>query len=348
MFSKKVGPSVKIVLVYMSAIPLFISCGGGGGGGSSTPTTSTVAITSDNAVPVASEILTSGSLLSESAQGTGENLTGAVSTDQAKGLGIVDVVFSQMKNIQQNEADLLGDSSATGVMQNGTMQCDLGGSVSATVNDRDNSGTLSTGDSISMTFTNCSMSADGGVGTMNGRMSMEIHSISGDLVNSGSFDVGVTMTSMVMNLPEVSATLSGDMRLQMTFSGSSLNFTASGTRLSYSEANRARTLAHYSLYLSTPNAMATWTYRYRGSLQSSQVLGGTVSFQSMADLTGSSTDFPSAGQIEVTGTKPEGAENNSSLYMTVLNNTTVQLDIDANGDGVYEDTQMVAWSQLIL
>ena len=87
---------------------------------------------------------------------------------------------------------------------------------------------------------------------------------------------------------------------------------------------------------------------FSGTLTSSRTIGGTVSFQTTVPFSGSTFNYPDTGELEATGAKPAGAAFNSSLYLTVLTNTQVQLEIDADGDGVYEDTQIVTWDQISL
>ena len=353
MFSKKLEHRIEIMVISFCCSIFLISCGGGGGGGGSAPSVAasapTTAITSGNAVQVSSEVLAASSVVSENAQDTAQSVTGAVSTVQARNMGIVDLIIWQVEKNQELETVLLPDQQIVGAVYNNALACDFGGNVSGSWNDVDNNSALSSGDSFTFTYNNCRMESNGTLGTISGSMSMHFNAFSaGDGIN-GSFDVSVTLNNLVLILPGDTETVHGDMRLSANFSIQSLAFTATGKSLSYVDgSNVSRTLANYSMTFSTPDALLTWSYRFNGKLTCSQTLGGTISFQTIVPFSGSSTDYADSGELEVTGAIPAGAQYNSSLYITVRSNTEVQLDIDADGDGTYEDTRVVGWNQLTL
>jgi hypothetical protein len=335
------------------ALCFLISCGGGGGGGGveGAPggTTPTLAVTNDNAVAVAAEVVEASSVISQNVETT-QNFTGAVSTGEVKGMGVVDLVSWQVKKIKENEAELASAPQPVGAVQTETVACDFGGTMTVSLNDADNNLELSAGDSLSTTMYNCGVDTGNGMGSMNGGMDMRINSISGDFINSGIMDVSVTYRNLVMDIPgDYYSKVNGDMRLVMEFSDSFMGFTASGSSFSYSDSNNFnRTMANYSMSISTSDGMTTGSITISGALTSSQTLGGTIVFETVVPFSISNSDFPDAGEIVVTGTKPEGAEFATSLYMTVLSNTDVQLEVDADGDGIYEYSLVVGWDQLTL
>jgi len=49
---------------------------------------------------------------------------------------------------------------------------------------------------------------------------------------------------------------------------------------------------------------------------------------------------PTSGTVLITGYQ-------SKLRMTVVNTTTVRLELDANNDGTYESTRDIPWSELL-
>jgi hypothetical protein len=51
-------------------------------------------------------------------------------------------------------------------------------------------------------------------------------------------------------------------------------------------------------------------------------------------------DAPQSGTVLVTGYQ-------SKLRMTVLNTTTVRLELDANNDGAYESTLDIPWTEFL-
>jgi hypothetical protein len=50
--------------------------------------------------------------------------------------------------------------------------------------------------------------------------------------------------------------------------------------------------------------------------------------------------YPTSGQIVATGAV-------GSLRTTALNTTNVQIELDANGDGIYEASKVVLWTALL-
>jgi hypothetical protein len=51
--------------------------------------------------------------------------------------------------------------------------------------------------------------------------------------------------------------------------------------------------------------------------------------------------YPSQGQLLITGA------SGSTLLVTALNSTQVQLQVDANGDGTVDSTTTATWASLI-
>jgi hypothetical protein len=51
--------------------------------------------------------------------------------------------------------------------------------------------------------------------------------------------------------------------------------------------------------------------------------------------------YPSSGVLLITGAA------NSKLKLTAISSSQVVEDLDANGDGIYEESSTVAWSSLM-
>ena len=75
-----------------------------------------------------------------------------------------------------------------------------------------------------------------------------------------------------------------------------------------------------------------------GSLTSTE-LNGTVEFETLASFVVIADDNPSAGQLFI-------SDGNSSVLATVLDNLSVQLEVDEDADGTAETTLVVAWDDL--
>jgi hypothetical protein len=74
-----------------------------------------------------------------------------------------------------------------------------------------------------------------------------------------------------------------------------------------------------------------------GTLDSTQ-LSGVVIYSTPTLLQGFDSDYPSSGQFLVTG-------DNSSTRLTA-EGVTVLVEIDADGDGIYEEMINTTWAEL--
>ena len=341
--------SLGIISIFFSFF--IISCGGGGGGGGTTPTptpTPTAVITTDNVVEVAAEVFGSADIVTQGAD-TSQIALGVDVTMQNQNIGITDLIIWQVQDIEENKTELFSQTYVTGVIISDTVPCDEG-SMSLSINDADNNDELSAGDSITATYNSCGINTSEGVFYYNGVMSMTFNSFSGDFINSVTFDVTTTFTNLLIDIPDDSAEVTGDMRLYFSFSGNNVVMMASGNSFSYTDVNGiTRTLTNYTLDISSSDNMASSTLIYDGTLSDSQTLGGPIVFETVTPFTVTSTsNYPSSGQLIAEGGKPEGAQFASSFQLTVIDNGQVQLEVDSDGDGVYENSKTVDWTQVDL
>jgi hypothetical protein len=71
-------------------------------------------------------------------------------------------------------------------------------------------------------------------------------------------------------------------------------------------------------------------------------IGGRVTVTTLVPLTAlSGDDYASAGVVKIVGA------SGSTVLATVIDDTQVQLRLDANGDGTYESTTDVPWATLL-
>jgi hypothetical protein len=67
-----------------------------------------------------------------------------------------------------------------------------------------------------------------------------------------------------------------------------------------------------------------------------------VSFSTPTTIVRRGTDmYPYTGVLLISGA------SNSALRLTVISNSQVQEDLDANGDGTYEGATIVNWNTLL-
>jgi hypothetical protein len=91
----------------------------------------------------------------------------------------------------------------------------------------------------------------------------------------------------------------------------------------------------------TETAPIAATVTINGSFSATSI-GGRVTVSTLQPIRQLATDpFPSSGQVLVTGA------NNSRLRITVISNTQVRLELDADGDGTFESNNVVTWSSIL-
>jgi hypothetical protein len=232
--------------------------------------------------------------------------------------------------------------------------CPGGGSLTMAIDDRDGNSTLSAGDLMTFTFSQCREDASTMV---NGALTMGIASVSQSATAmqlSGVF----TFQQLVMVDDSYTASMNGAMNATYTETSSS---TGTTTRL-----DATVTPAGFVAQGSTPTVNDTFTYdggfvavaiEFLPSASttmgwSTTTLNGTVLVASLGGRLTLATDpanpvhqmsaalHPDTGQVSVLG-------NASRLRLTVLATDNVRSELDANNDGTYESTKELTWAQLL-
>jgi hypothetical protein len=325
------------------AMGLLAGCGGGGGGGGTNPinTVSTAALTPSNQAVAAQDVAsTAFSLFDSSAM-----VLGAVSTNEST---LYAEAFSHLDRLPSYMKDAVSNATAIGASASQTYSCPSGGNFLASVTDSDNSQTLSAGDSVSISFNNCVSTS----GTFTGSLGFRFDSLSGTY-GTPPYTMGVTMTfgSFGVNSATYSASILGSITVTGSKSGAnaftqSISTTSLSTNATYGSVTRSRALTNFSAS-ETRSADATYTYlsnfNLAGTLTSSGFTGTqAVSFSTPTTIVRRGTDiYPYTGVLLISGA------NKSALRLTAISNSQVQEDLDANGDGTYENSTTVNWNTLL-
>ena len=322
-------------VLLLSAAAALAACGGGSGGGSdSAASADPVAISSDNAPQVAGAAYNASGSLEGAGLGGAGFLTGAVTETSGGGIDMVEVIIAQLKASQAwfaNHAAAL----VTGAVVTATENCTDGGSLSFTLNDADDNQDLSTGDSLSATFSSCSEAGT----VLNGVISINNVVISGDPL-SFPYSLQLTIQANNFSVTENSeiASLNGAMTLsQSTGDGVSFTNTISGTSMALTETGGSATLSAFQLS-STENGSA-YTLDMNATVSSSEI-GGAVTIVTDATFQGVEPNDPFTGQATITGA------NNSSVTLIAVDSVNVTLEVDADGDGIPEETIPTTWDAL--
>jgi hypothetical protein len=321
----------------LSATVLVAACGGGGGGGggggnAGIAAAPPVAVTAANATEVASTGLSATDGLTGNSEGVLGVLPAAVgATASSAQLNIVETVIDQIKKAPS--MDPPGFSPAD--VQNFSQSCDSG-TISMSFNDADNDLALSTGDTVSMTANNCVFS---GV-SMNGSMSVTNVSVLGNQVSApyslqftlqtSGFSVSAGGETVAMNGgATVAESTNDDITFTSSISGSGIRITAGGETL---------TLTDFQITETENQATGAYTIAINATVSSS-TLGGSVRVSTDVALSGVEPFDPNAGQLTCVG-------NNSSATLTVIDSTSVQIELDIDDDGIADDTFTEPWAAL--
>lgn len=330
----------QLALVTLSAAVLAAGCGGGGGGtpGASIPTAA-IQISSGNASTVATGASNSSSTMTGVSQNTGVPVTVVTSAQQSS----LNIIRSATAGIDFVKSLRLPAQTVAGVVYSEALSssaCATGGG-SFSWNDADNSSDFSFGDTISLTYSNCTDPT--GV-TMNGTASFTFNTDSFTITYTGFSETYAGNTlSMAGDMTFTAGTVVGG-----TYNGYSF-FSLSGTSM---ETN-STVDGHFKLWAPTGQSSYLIIFAYSGSNYAysmdmsvaSTEMGGSVSITTPTAFAGTGTNNPTTGVMEVTG--EDGAIGPSKLRMTAqANGTDVLLEVDADGDTVYEWTDTVLWTEI--
>lgn len=330
------------VLIFISSFLLLSGCGGGGGGGSSgndDPPSST--ITSANADSVAAGIYSSSYALNgQAADGSGL-LTG-VAVQTPEKISFIDTLIENMyRGLKVKPAN-----TVIGVSGSFTESCAGGGRVAISYNVADENTIPSNGDVITFNYKNCV--EDGA--KANGTVRMAFSNLTGtpDEFSAWGATIKFTFTNLSFSYDGFTDKLHGDMTLGFSQTGTGASsYSASGNSLLISVAFDGKT---QSLTLSS--------YDYDGSITETELASYRSDFTVSGNMPGigsnvayvakTLTDFKQQGSSNPhQGVMTIKATDGTSLKMTVLNTTQVQLELDTNADGTVDETRTLLWDDLL-
>ncbi len=199
--------------------------------------------------------------------------------------------------------------------------------------------TLSPGDVFAVVFDMC----NDGLGTVtDGRLDYVIDAFNGDFLG-GSYDL--TMTLTLGNFQVATAadvlTSNGDATVTLnTANAPAVSVSVSGISLTVDANASSEIQTNYSSAqtLDAGISPSPYTMTTSGTLDSTQ-LSGVVSYSTPEIFMGFDSDYPSSGQFLVTG-------SSSSARLTA-EGVNVLIEIDVDGDGIYEEMINTTWAELV-
>lgn len=328
------------ILAAASTLALLSACGGGDGATSHTVGPTGLSITSANQDAVTHASITGGLAVSNiqaatSAAGNGQQPTGVATRAHSLSALMQRALAAGVKS----RMSIQGASTHPASLAD-TQACSVSGSLTVTLDDRDGSGLLSTGDVLSVQFNNC---RDSATSLYNGKAVLTLTTVpnasqitaSADFQNVSS--VQGTSTSAINGSLVVAETDSDtDSTTSLTVGSTALTITLASP--GYSDV--VTLSAGTRIMVDQQFAAARTAQSYDGTLQAQSIPGGAVTLTTVSPIVQLDADaYPSSGVLKVKGA-------HGTLLLTVLSATTLQEQLDADDDGTYESTTTVAWSTL--
>ena len=323
-------------LLGFAGLLLLTACGGGGGGGGGNGAfgggggggggASLAPITTQNAPEVAGAVV-------QQALSNGV-LDGVADTPVpvgAAGAGMANTLIGI-----GGDRTIAGALAASVVIEpcavSGTV--DIDGTVA-------NPQTLTPGDEFAFDYMDC----DNGTGAVvNGGLTIAITAFDGD-PQSGLFRLGMrlTLSSFQVTAGADTSGASGTIDFEidtrtppntvLTLSASSLTTTTNGV---------AETVTDLSITTTTTEGVTPTAVTVETSFRlSSPALNGDVIVSTVATLQSFDDGYPYNGEIEISGA------NNASIRIIALDETSVRLEVDSNGDGSVDDVIDTTWAALM-
>ena len=219
-----------------------------------------------------------------------------------------------------------------------TLPCGVAGSLTISGN-LANPLTLTAGDTIVADYDNC----DDGFGeVIDGALDFIVDAFNGDIF-TGVYDMTMTMDLINFQASNAVDTLlaNGDGTATLnTLLAPYVEASVTGNSMTTDFNGSSETLTNYSSAQTFDGNLspAPYTMSASGTLASSQ-LGGAVSYSTPVTFLGFDAEYPHTGELLVTGP-------GSSARLIAVDNVSVRIEIDSNGDGTVDDTINTTWAEL--
>jgi hypothetical protein len=334
---------------------LVAGCGSGSDNGAAPTPAPTVVLTAAN-VDIAARAAANATVGSANVADVNPASTGGKTTTVVQGRSVQEVLLTLTRQLVADRVMAKGTPTssdtpkALGLITR-TDPCAAGGTVTGTLDDRDNSNTVTSGDLLSVRFSQCQPNAtdliDGSVSATYSVVQappvasiaatvtytqLRASSTEGDFFINGSFTYNLTQVGRI-----TAAQLSiGVNDLTAAVAGS--NYTDTVTLHAGYTVTATRDPVALPPGSATPGAR---TLTVNGAISATSI-GGTIVINTPATIRQFDIDpFPREGQVQVRGV------NDGLLVLTVLSTSTVRVQLDANADGMFEVDKNVAWTDLI-
>ncbi len=281
-------------------------CGGGGGGG-------------DDGGPTPVQ------LTPANAENAGANALGAVTTMS----GVADFGAQLVQILGNLPAATRTAARSAAVLVPGVC---AQGTVDVTITDAAPVDVISVGDVGVLTFSACLMDDPIDPTTFNGAVTLSVTQVSAGAFPVPPFDITFAFAFSELTVTDsVGATVvRGGFDLTLAGGGDTLLSGVTGTSFSLTEGASFAALSNFGFSGSRTASTGAYTEGGFGQLASSDFGGNRVGFETTTPFAGIEPDYPHEGVLVVDGAL------GSRVTVTAVSNTTVEMALDANGDGVVE------------
>jgi hypothetical protein len=341
-----------LVLSTLATLGTLLGCGGGGSGSSSSDSTP-VEITTANATTIASDVMSAIMLSADLSTIPGALFSGEVfpSTADAEGADAAPLrglaaalAITGAAEIEPPPSLPGGGATASAPFDPFTEDCDVSGDV--TISGNISGPEPAPGDRIRARFDECVNLDDDGYGlpALDGGLEFTITALTGDLESLFMLVLALTFDELVAGEGMDELTTDGDATIEYDHTvanhvlseaeGESIRFTnGAGDSLTI---RRMDTLFEQD--------MESETYDVFGDGRvSSSAFPGQVAFEVQDTLTGDmggeAVEHPFEGEVEVFG-------DDTKMLILVENETDLELWIDVDDDGIYDEILPKTWADL--
>lgn len=202
-------------------------------------------------------------------------------------------------------------------------------------------GELSAGDKIDVDYADC----DEGLGeVVNGRMELTVVDFTGDLgLGAYRLEMAVVLIDLAVTAATDTVTNNGDSTVVIDTTGNPLVLLSiRGNSMATVSAASTETVSSFLTTQTVDTSVIPEPYTLESSatVNSSQ-LAGVISFDTTVTFQGMGGAYPFAGELLVTGAS-------SAVKLVPLTETTVRIDTDSDGDGVFESSEETTWDDIAL
>jgi hypothetical protein len=339
--------SIHCLGAVLAALGLLTACGGGGG--DAPPAAAQVSIGASNQSNVARSAF-AGTFALGDAQGTlsSDDRANALSASSPEATqaqaAVVKVARRALAQALPQRAVAQSAMRRPQAVTSEPYGCNVSGTGNVTFDDRDNSLELSTGDVLTISFSQC---RDDATAVINGALTLTLTSLT---TGPSQTLIGATLAFQQISVVAgaESTTINGTVNATMTSTLASMRVVlttgSAGLSATVSSPSYSDAIAYapgFTIDSTETFSPAEVVTIVNGGF-SSTVIGGSVTVstpQAIRHVVGNV--YPSSGRVLVVGA------GGTQLRITVLSTSQVQLELDADGNGSFEASSVVAWSTLL-